>query len=258
MHACDCGSADFPRISFAKALHACTISVKLPDVDKNAWTRYLEVTTHPDNDKTIASKVGVSPSTIGRWRSGEIDPKPRQVVALARRYGKSPLAALVAAGYLSAEDLEEDLTLHYAADLDEISTLQLVDELRDRLDVMNDYAGWLASITRETGHPAHLAPGALRYVHPSVAPAQVDGMDFIRPIAPHLAAKELDGDTYYSIDRPYEASAQNLPPHVKEQMRETLATRAGNVDGTRQDYDLVANDSINEFPAGDDADYDHA
>ncbi|WEK60542.1 MAG: helix-turn-helix transcriptional regulator [Candidatus Microbacterium colombiense] len=227
-------------------------------MDKNAWTRYLEVTTHPDNDKTIAFKVGVSPSTIGRWRSGEIDPKPRQVVALARRYGKSPLAALVAAEYLSAEDLEEDLTLHYAADLDEISTLQLVDELRDRLEVMNDYAGWLASITRETGHPAHLAHGALRYVHPAVAPSQVDGMDFIRPIASHLHVEELDGDKYYSIDRPHDVSVSDLPPHVRERIQETSAARTANVDGTRQDYDLVANDSINEFPSGNDADYDHA
>ncbi|WP_462068525.1 helix-turn-helix domain-containing protein [Microbacterium saperdae] len=37
-----------------------------------------------------------------------------------------------------------------------------------------------------------------------------------------------------------------------------LITRAENVARRRQDYDLVANDSINEFPAGDDADYDHA
>lgn len=37
-----------------------------------------------------------------------------------------------------------------------------------------------------------------------------------------------------------------------------LIQRADNVARTRQDYDLVANDSINEFPDGDDADYDHA
>jgi|GEM_PF-1821378 len=37
-----------------------------------------------------------------------------------------------------------------------------------------------------------------------------------------------------------------------------LIQRADNVARTRQDYDLVANDSINEFPDGDDADFDHA
>lgn len=227
-------------------------------VDKNAWTRYLTVATHPDNDKTIASKVGVSPSTIGRWRSGEIDPKPRQVVALARAYDKSPLAALVAASYLSAEDLEDDLTLHYASDLDEISTLQLVDELRTRLDNMNDYAGWITSIAQGKGHPAHLAPSSLRYAHPNAAPAEVDGMDFIRPIESHLEAQDIDGVTYYGLTNPYEGSIDDLPPHAREQIRETLARRAADVDGRRNDYDVVANDSINEFPEGNDTDYDHA
>jgi transcriptional regulator with XRE-family HTH domain len=259
LHACDCSDADFPHISAAMSLHACTISVTLACVDKNAWTRHLEVTTHPDNDKTIASKVGVSPSTIGRWRSGEIDPKPRQVVSLARAYNKSPLAALVAAGYLSAEDLEDDLTLHYASDLDEISTLQLVDELRNRLDTMNDYAGWITSIAQGQGHSAHLAPGALRYALPHEAPSKVDGMDFIRPIESHLATTEIDGVTYYGVDKQHEASIHDLPPHVQEQIQAAAAARrAENVDGSRKDYDLVANDSINEFPEGDDTDYDHA
>lgn len=37
-----------------------------------------------------------------------------------------------------------------------------------------------------------------------------------------------------------------------------LIERAENVARTRQDYELVANESINEFPDGNDADYDHA
>ncbi|WP_168443123.1 hypothetical protein [Microbacterium sp. K35] len=37
-----------------------------------------------------------------------------------------------------------------------------------------------------------------------------------------------------------------------------LITRAENVARRQHDYDLVANESINEFPEGNDADYDHA
>jgi len=37
-----------------------------------------------------------------------------------------------------------------------------------------------------------------------------------------------------------------------------LIKRAENVARHRDDYGLVANDSIDEFPSGDDADYDHA
>lgn len=38
----------------------------------------------------------------------------------------------------------------------------------------------------------------------------------------------------------------------------TQPADAQNVAGGRDDYGLVANDSINEFPEGNDADYDHA
>ncbi|MGQ7313413.1 hypothetical protein ACUOFU_17030 [Microbacterium arabinogalactanolyticum] len=37
-----------------------------------------------------------------------------------------------------------------------------------------------------------------------------------------------------------------------------LITRAENVARRRDDYDLVANETINEFPEGDDADWDQA
>lgn len=37
-----------------------------------------------------------------------------------------------------------------------------------------------------------------------------------------------------------------------------LITRAENVARRRDDYDLVANDTIEEYPTGDDADYDNA
>lgn len=228
-------------------------------VDKNAWSRYLDVTAHPDNDKTIAAKVGVSPSTIGRWRSGEIDPKPRQVVALARAYAKSPLAALVAADYLTADDLEDDLTLHYASDLDEISTLQLVDELRKRLDSINEYAGWIASISRETGHPTQMSRGALRYVYPAVPPSRVDGMDFIRPIENHLQQEEVDGETYYGIRHDYNGSVETLPPHMSESIAAIRANGALNVVlGRREDYRTVANESIDETYDVSDSHFDNA
>lgn len=201
------------------------------------WTRYLRATAHPDNDTVIAGKVGVSSSTIGRWRSGDIDPKPRQVVAFARAYGKSPLAALVAAGYLSEEDLEGDLTLRLASDLDEVSTLQLVDELRTRIEVMNDYAGWIGSIDSGAGHPVSMPAGRLRYLPGGTPPADVDGEAFIRPIAEHLSTSDFDGSTMYRVANDYTASAENdLPLYKLEELRR----RKANVRPLSDDLEAVA------------------
>ncbi|WP_277602281.1 helix-turn-helix domain-containing protein [Microbacterium esteraromaticum] len=52
-------------------------------------------------------------------------------------------------------------------------------------------------------------------------------------------------------------SALNVSPHqIFDLAERTLG--AERVPGARNDYDLVANETINEFPAGDDADWDSA
>jgi transcriptional regulator with XRE-family HTH domain len=196
----------------------------------------MRATTHPDNDKTIAKKVGVSPSTIGRWWSGEIDPKPRQVVALAKAYGASPLGALVNAGYVSAEDL--DLTITMATDLDAVSTYALLDEIQRRMELMNDFTGWATAIGEGNGSPAVLGEGQLRYVRPGVAPVDVNTEALVDAFDGHVVPLEMYNDEQmYGVVEP---------------------TEDGNVRGRQEDYGLVSNESIEEFPGTDDTDYDNA
>lgn len=186
----------------------------------------------------IAEKVGVSASTVGRWRTGEIDPKPRQVAAFARAYGKSPLAALVAAGYLSEEDLEGDLTLGLASDLDEVSTLQMIDELRRRFEAMNDYLGWIRSIGRGVGHPAILSTGAVRYVDPAMAPAEADPQPFVDVLSQYLTESVEDGTTFYQLAAEYQSTAEDdVPLHDLEKMR---AHKRSSVRPLDDDLDAVA------------------
>lgn len=100
--------------------------------EHNSWSRYMDATSHGDLNTVIAHKVGVDPATIGRWRTGAVDPKPRQVVEYARAYGQSPLAALIAAGYLTQEEIELPINIPNVsvADFDDLT---LAEELLSRV-----------------------------------------------------------------------------------------------------------------------------
>lgn len=185
-----------------------------------------------DNDTTIAKKVGISPSTVGRWRSGEIDPKPRQVVAFARAYHKSPLAALVAADYLSAEDLDGDLPIGSTHDLDEITTNALIDELSARIEAMNQYIGWMKAIGEGVGSPANLSAQSLRTIDPATPPSETDGMVFIEAIREQVEVTATIAETpIYGLRTKYVAG--DIPLHIKEQ----LAAAADRVSG-RTNHDV--------------------
>ncbi|WP_164884569.1 helix-turn-helix domain-containing protein [Leucobacter muris] len=190
-------------------------------METKAWTRYLEAVTHPDNDRTVAEKLGISPSTISRWASGAVDPKPRQVVALARAYDKNPLTALIAAGYLDESDLGDELTITVAQDLEEVSTEQLVGALQERLEVIDQYLSWIEEIGGGRSSNAGLSVDVLRYIRPGVAPSEARGDVYVNALGDRLQGVEANGQRLY---RP----ADNVGG-----ARETSEPR-------QSDYDLVS------------------
>lgn len=99
---------------------------------QRAWPQYIDATRGTDPNTVIASKVGVDPVTVGRWRAGTHDPKPRQVVEYARAYGLSPLSALVAAGYLTEDEIGIEVSVPTMT-LSDFSVNQLAEELAQRL-----------------------------------------------------------------------------------------------------------------------------
>ena len=113
LHICNARSATERRginEPCANSLHVCNADAKVATVTETMnWRDYLDATSNGDFNNVIAEKVGVDPATIGRWCSGSVDPKPRQVVAYARAYSLNPLSALVAAGYLELSDLGDDV-----------------------------------------------------------------------------------------------------------------------------------------------------
>jgi transcriptional regulator with XRE-family HTH domain len=81
----------------------------------------------------IASATGIDQSSISRWQRGTNTPRAEAVVSFARAYGRSPVEALVAADYLTSEDMGVVEMTTLTGDLTRVSSDSLLSELRRRL-----------------------------------------------------------------------------------------------------------------------------
>jgi transcriptional regulator with XRE-family HTH domain len=126
--------------------------VPCPDrvTEDATWWRYVGTVTGNAAQKDIAAATGIDQSSISRWQRGTNTPRAEAVVALARAYGRSPVEALVAAGYLSSSELGVVELTTLTGDLTGASIDSLLSELRRRLlaaspdDAQSWPAGWSA------------------------------------------------------------------------------------------------------------------
>ena len=122
-----------------------------PDgVTQVTWWRYVQTVTGNAAQKEIATATGIDQSSISRWQRGTNAPSAEAAVALARVYGRSPVEALVAAGYLSSSELGVVELTTLTGDLTGVSIDSLLSELRRRVlaadpeHVQSWPAGWSA------------------------------------------------------------------------------------------------------------------
>jgi transcriptional regulator with XRE-family HTH domain len=94
------------------------------------WWEYVKRQA-PSNrtQAAIATSAGVDQTTVSRWRTGAI-PSPETVIQTARRFGTEPVAALLAAGYITAA--EAHATVSYVV-TQELSDAALVDLILKQL-----------------------------------------------------------------------------------------------------------------------------
>lgn len=121
--------------------------------EKNDWSKYIDATAGGALNVAIAKRLNLDPATIGRWRTGAVDPKPRQVVAYARAFAQSPIQALVAAGYLTPDEVGIAFSDPRSRTLEDFSTVELAEEITERL----------------SSDPSHLSP-------PSEVRGQLDAL----------------------------------------------------------------------------------
>ncbi|HEV7851343.1 MAG TPA: helix-turn-helix transcriptional regulator [Mycobacterium sp.] len=114
------------------------------------WWRYVVTVTGNAAQKDIAAATGIDQSSISRWQRGANTPRAEAVVGFARVYGRSPVEALVAAGYLSSTELGVVELTTLTGDLTGVSIDSLLSELRRRVlaatrdDAQSWPPGWSA------------------------------------------------------------------------------------------------------------------
>jgi transcriptional regulator with XRE-family HTH domain len=103
-------------------------------MNMNDWSDYVRRVSGGRNQLDIAAKTGLAQTNIGRWLRGEsVIPKAESVVAFARAYGQSPVEALGAAGYITAEEAGSK-PRKQKTPLKEYSEVEMLEELRRRHD----------------------------------------------------------------------------------------------------------------------------
>jgi transcriptional regulator with XRE-family HTH domain len=102
-------------------------------MEDGGWWRYVVTVTGNAAQKEIATATGIDQSSISRWQRGSNTPRATAVVTFARAYDRSPIEALVAAGYLSSEDVGVVELTTVTGDLTRVSSDSLLSELRRRL-----------------------------------------------------------------------------------------------------------------------------
>lgn len=100
-------------------------------IDMETWPQYVKRIAGPLKQEQIAEHSGISQATVSAWLRGAPGvPRAETVIAFARAFNRSPVEALVAAGYLQSDEAAAKAR----TPLVEYSDRELLDELRRRTD----------------------------------------------------------------------------------------------------------------------------
>lgn len=102
------------------------------------WWAYVRKHSGGAPNAHIASAVGVTPSSVGRWGRGS-SPDPAQAAAFARAYDRPVLEAFIAAGFLTPDEAEQRPSA--PPSLAELDDGDLLEEIRRRMQGGSSDAG---------------------------------------------------------------------------------------------------------------------
>lgn len=99
-----------------------------------SWWTYLKLVAGTEDGQTIAEAAGVSAPQVSRWKAGKNRPDADKLAAFARYFGRSPIEAFIAAGYIGPDESGGvvELSPLPIADLDDA---ELLAELATRLSL---------------------------------------------------------------------------------------------------------------------------
>lgn len=111
------------------------------------WGEYIKKYSQGESQGVIAEKMGVDTSTVGRWLKGsESRPRAEKAINFARHYNRSPIEALIHAGYIEVDEVGQAVEI--AGSMRDVSDAAIMEELTRRLAEFrrllagNDGEGW--------------------------------------------------------------------------------------------------------------------
>lgn len=96
-----------------------------------SWSEYVSRLIGSTSYAEVGTRVGTTGQTVGRWVAGTSVASPVQAVALARGYNDSPLNALVALGYITAQEAKQRPAA--APDFSQLTNDELLELVRARM-----------------------------------------------------------------------------------------------------------------------------
>lgn len=91
----------------------------------------MRITDHASG-VAISRAAEVDAGNVSRWKTGKVKPSAESVVKIARTWGKPPVEALVAAGYLSSAEASEVIEVHTG--LAALTDAELIAEVQQRME----------------------------------------------------------------------------------------------------------------------------
>jgi transcriptional regulator with XRE-family HTH domain len=103
------------------------------------WPEYLRRIAAGQTQSQIADQVGVGRLSVCHWLHGKTRPKPETAIAVARVYDRSPIEALLAAGYLDPAEVR--LPIESRCSPQDLPAEEVAAEVRRRLVHLEQLTG---------------------------------------------------------------------------------------------------------------------
>lgn len=117
------------------------------------WLTWIREISGGANNRQIALKIGIAPSTVGRWQN--YPPKIDAVADLARAYGAPITDGLLAAGYVKPGELSAP---RVERNLGRFSASELLAELAQRVTNNDQYLSEHQPITSPADYGEEPSP----------------------------------------------------------------------------------------------------
>ena len=95
------------------------------------WPEYLRRISGGATQGQIAERIGIGRLSVCNWLHGKTRPKAETVILVARVYQRSPIEALLAAGYLEPDEAGQPLDVR--ASPQDLPAEELLAEILRRL-----------------------------------------------------------------------------------------------------------------------------